>query len=138
MALVLGMFTGGLAYNRKISMTNAVREGSRFGATLEQSTDWANTVRSRTVELSGGDLTEDQVCAKLVTITVTGEDTVVENSSPSCSLSGEPSAPSGADVDTCLAKVWAQRNSEFQALFFTVDLTLNAKSVNRYERDCSP
>src|SRR5258708_12152723 len=33
-ALVLGIATGGLAYNRKISITNSRREGARFGATL--------------------------------------------------------------------------------------------------------
>lgn len=32
--LMLGIFTGGLAYNRKIGISNAVREGSRYGATL--------------------------------------------------------------------------------------------------------
>jgi hypothetical protein len=34
MTLVLGMFYGGLAYNRKITMTNAAREAARYGATL--------------------------------------------------------------------------------------------------------
>lgn len=33
-ALIFGMFSGGLAYNRKLTLTNAVREGSRYGATL--------------------------------------------------------------------------------------------------------
>lgn len=33
-AILLGMFTGGLAFNQKISVTNGVREGSRYGATL--------------------------------------------------------------------------------------------------------
>ena len=34
MTLVLGMFYGGLAYSRKITMTNAAREAARYGATL--------------------------------------------------------------------------------------------------------
>lgn len=34
MSLVLGMFYGGLAYNRKNTLVNAAREGSRYGATL--------------------------------------------------------------------------------------------------------
>ncbi len=33
-ALVLGMITGGITLNRQLSLTNGVREGSRFGATL--------------------------------------------------------------------------------------------------------
>jgi Flp pilus assembly protein TadG len=32
--LLLGMFTGGLAFNQKLTVTNGVREGSRFGSTL--------------------------------------------------------------------------------------------------------
>ena len=35
MTLVLGMFSGGLAYNRKNTLINAVREGARYGATLD-------------------------------------------------------------------------------------------------------
>lgn len=34
MSIVLGMFSGGASYNRKISMTNAAAEASRYGATL--------------------------------------------------------------------------------------------------------
>ena len=34
MTLVLGMFSGGLAYNRKNTLINAAREGARYGATL--------------------------------------------------------------------------------------------------------
>ena len=32
--LLLGMVTAGFAYNQKLAITNGVREGSRFGATL--------------------------------------------------------------------------------------------------------
>jgi len=38
MTVVLGMFSGGQSYNRKIAMTNAVSEASRYGATLAPST----------------------------------------------------------------------------------------------------
>lgn len=38
MTLALGMFSGGQAYDRKITLTNAAREGSRYGATLAPST----------------------------------------------------------------------------------------------------
>lgn len=34
MTLVLGMFSGGMAYNRKNTLINAAREGARYGATL--------------------------------------------------------------------------------------------------------
>lgn len=35
MTLVLGMFSGGLAYNRKLTLTNAAREAARYAATLD-------------------------------------------------------------------------------------------------------
>ena len=34
MCLILGVITGGITLNQKIAVTNGVREGSRFGATL--------------------------------------------------------------------------------------------------------
>ncbi|HEV3365128.1 MAG TPA: TadE/TadG family type IV pilus assembly protein [Acidimicrobiia bacterium] len=66
MALILGMVTGGAAYNRKLSLTNAVREGSRFGATLDGSSTWASSIQTRTAELATGDLSTSQVCVQLV------------------------------------------------------------------------
>ena len=33
-AILLGIFTGGQLYNQKLAITNGVREGSRYGATL--------------------------------------------------------------------------------------------------------
>lgn len=67
--LMLGMFTGGLAFNRDIKMTNAVREAARFGATYAPSTIpipppstccgidiWVNQVADAVVENAGGEL----------------------------------------------------------------------------------
>src|SRR5688500_18036442 len=34
MMLLLGMFTGGMAYNRRLTITSAAREGGRYAATL--------------------------------------------------------------------------------------------------------
>ncbi|MFP5580169.1 MAG: TadE family protein [Acidimicrobiia bacterium] len=44
-ALLLGMITGGLSLSRKNSMENAVREGARFGATLNEDSSWSSDVR---------------------------------------------------------------------------------------------
>jgi Flp pilus assembly protein TadG len=69
MALVLGAFTGAAAYNRKLSLVSAAREGSRLGATLPVSpvnstctvgsTDmdkWLNCIKTAVVQAAGGDL----------------------------------------------------------------------------------
>lgn len=67
--LMLGMFTGGLAFNRNIKMTNAVREAARFGSTYAPSTIpipppstccgidyWVNQVADAVVRNAEGDL----------------------------------------------------------------------------------
>ncbi len=72
MGLVLGTFTGGSAYFRKISVVDAVREGSRYAASLRMGTGagavmaWEASVKNRVVEASGGELTVNDVCVKLV------------------------------------------------------------------------
>ena len=45
--LIVGSITGGIAPGQKNSMTNAVREGGRFGATLDHDASWADAVRDR-------------------------------------------------------------------------------------------
>jgi Flp pilus assembly protein TadG len=129
MSLLLGMVTGGVAYNRKISMSNAVREASRFGATLDGSATWATDVQSRTVELSTGDLTTSQVCVKLV---AAATNTVVPGYSAGSCSTAEPGTPATATTG-CVVKVWAARPDKLQAMFFSANLTLTAKSVARYE-----
>lgn len=79
MTILLGMFSGGQSYNRKISMSNAAGEASRYGATLAPSTQeaspsagctvvpppsgltcgldqWVNTVADAVVQNASGDL----------------------------------------------------------------------------------
>jgi Flp pilus assembly protein TadG len=135
MSLVLGLITGGAAYNRKLSMTSSVREGSRFAATLNGPTTngWAADVTSRTVELSGGDLTSSQVCVELLKV---GTGDVYSSLPASCSGSG-PGTPTTAATGDCVVKVWAARPDKLQAMFFSATLTLTAKSVSRYESKVS-
>ena len=129
-SLVLGIVTGGAAYNRKISMTGAVREGSRFAATLDSSGTWATDVQSRTAELATGDLTTSQVCVALV---AAGTGTNIYSAmGAGCSSVAAPSTPS-TSTSGCVVKVWAARPDKLQVMFFSANLTLTAKSVARYE-----
>lgn len=135
-ALIFGMLTGGLALSRKNSMTNAVREAARFGATLQESSGWAGFVQARAVELSGGDLTTGEVCVKLIR-RVSGAEVVRQQTSctlPSTVEPGTTSVPEGQ----CAVKVWARDTAEFNAIFFSRPLPLDAASINRYERSGSP
>lgn len=70
--VVLGMFSGGLAYSRKLALIHAAREGVRYGDTLCLGWDgtsctasptsvsgaWLDAVAQRTVDTAGGDLAE--------------------------------------------------------------------------------
>jgi Flp pilus assembly pilin Flp len=135
-ALLLGTVTGGMAYNRKISMTNAIREGSRFGATLDGSADWdaaATTVRTRVYDIAGGDdgdLELDQICVSYLHV---GVSTPVGEAA-GCAAGADPNPLTSASAGDCVVSVWAQRETTLQVFFFTRDIDLEARAVARYER----
>lgn len=66
--LLLGVTTSGLSYSNALGVTNAVREGARFGATADAtSTTWAADVISRVRATQFDDpAAETAVCAQLV------------------------------------------------------------------------
>ena len=137
-SLLLGVVTGGSAYNRKLSMTNAVREGARFGATLIPASvtppnTWLSAVGDRTVQLSAGDLTSTQVCVKLVREAGATDNNVLTSSCPASMTVNEPAMPANLANGDCVVKVWAQRPDRLQVFFFSTNLTLKASSVSRYE-----
>jgi hypothetical protein len=131
--LIIGVFSGGLSMSRKNSMTNAVREGSRLGATLAQDGGWADAVRDRVIDLAAGDLTPSQVCVSLVE----APSTVVRASSCDPMVGSAP-AITGIAAGDCVVLVWARRTTEIQAIIFAKDITLDASTASRYERECGP
>jgi hypothetical protein len=129
MALILGMITGGMALSKKINVTDAVREGARFGATIEipgfpESSaglpDWENKVKLRVSELSGGDLPIGSVCAALVLST---------GANTACGVD-DPSDSAGQYV----VKVSGSGSYRLNAFFFSRNLALESGSAARYER----
>lgn len=136
-ALLLGMFTGGIAMSRNNSMTNAVREGSRLGATLPEDGSWAEAVRQRVIQLAGGDLDGSQVCVELIKKTSASAEIIRQSTSCSLAASAEPSV-ADVPVGQCAVKVWASRTSDLEVVFFSRVLTLQADAIARYERAGSP
>lgn len=137
-SLVLGVTSGGMAYNRKLSVTDAVREGSRLGATLLPASvtppdTWLSTVRGRTVDLSGGQLSSSAVCVKLVREAGTTDVDVLTSSCPASMTADEPATPANLSTGGCIVKVWAQRSDRLLTGFFSTNLTLTARAVSRYE-----
>lgn len=129
MSLVLGIYTGGLAYTNKIGVVEAVREGARYGASLPMGTDvnalatWKDRVRSRVVDASGGDVASADVCV----------DFVLPTGGTVCGLAD----PAGASNEPTihLVKVSATRTAKMEFFFFSRTTALTGKLVARFERD---
>ncbi len=134
MSLVLGIFTGGLAYTNKISLVEAVREGARYGASLPVGTTpvstWETGVRNRVVSASGGEVAFDDVCVQFAT---PGAPVPVGHCDPG--ISDPPGAINEPSVH--LVKVSATKQAKIEFFFFTSEPLLRGKIVARFERDSS-
>lgn len=139
-AILLGTITGGLALSKKNSLSNAVREGGRLGATLPEGTgwdaDWAVDVRDRVVALAGGDLTANDVCVRLIDASDPSAAPVGQAIGSNCSSVTPPQTPSSATTG-CIVKVWARTTADLETIFFSRTVTLEGDAVGIYERtDC--
>lgn len=128
-AVLLGITTGGTAYATKIGMTEAVREGARFGAALQLGSgptalsEFKQRVTDRVVAASAGELVAADVCVSLV-LPTGGTD---------CRLAdpGGASAQPGVHV----VKVSATKQATVQFFFLSTTRTIDTGLAARYERD---
>jgi hypothetical protein len=132
--LLLGVFTAGLAYSDQLSISNAVREGSRMGAAADYTNgSWAGDVRERVQQVyfnSASDLTDDQICVRLLDSSGT---TLASAIGANCG--SEPTTPDSVAADSCVIKVWVRKPARI--LFGVVpdaEMTLAANSVSYYGR----
>lgn len=143
--LLLGVTTSGLSYSNALGVTNAVREGARFGATADAtSATWAQDVISRVRATQFDDPTsETAVCAQLVKYTLAGGPSQTKVScnqanGPALSMPGfnaYPAVPAGLPDQACVVRVVAAR--EFQINIVVVPVwngTIVRGAVARYER----
>lgn len=140
--LLIGTVTTGLSYSRAIGITNAVREGARFGATGEStSSTWADDVIARTRETQFDDLTtpyETSICVELYkegTGPVTGKTACSSGAAPTPSSTDYPSVPAGLPTGACIVRVVAARKYQINAVLASWDRVMKRGSVARYERD---
>lgn len=142
--MLLGIITGGLAYARGIGLTNAVREGARFGATGDiGSATWAADVIARVRETQFDDGITAGTSSTSVCVEVIGATPVAAT----CSDAGVPPLPPTPafpaaslptlGADECLVKVWASRHFEITlGVMDGPEGDMVRYSVARYERDC--
>lgn len=149
MALVMGVFSGGILFNQKLTMTNAAREGSRYAATLPvegvvSMNAWLDSVAEVAVNAASGELA----------VAVPGRAVCVAYVHPAGSTANDrttkrvqrltgPPAYSVGPSERCFAdtrptterrvQVQVQRRGSLDAIVFSADPLLNASSVARFE-----
>jgi Flp pilus assembly protein TadG len=154
MMLVLGMFSGGLAYNQKLGITHATREGARYGATVpvnqtfSDGRTWAQGVRDLVVERSAGDLTADQVvCVALVTGPRFDPQVVADSPAGNSHLWRPASLPAPCPFKEHASdptdpgprvQVAARRPGRIELLVSSIDVTLRAQANAQYEGATTP
>lgn len=157
--IVLAMFSGGLAFSRKIAITDAVREGVRYGATLQTtgaisptcaggtSADppppcWFDMVATRAIGSAGSELAEtwdgQYVCIAYVGLAPNGAGPVTRNrerfgTNAATYNTGSMCFDDGRGTSERRVQVVARRNSTFQALLFSSELQLQSEGVARFE-----
>jgi Flp pilus assembly protein TadG len=146
--LLLGIVSGGAAYNQKLSLTNGAREGARYGATLPVGNSTLNAwldnvagVAQNAVDEGFGSGTPGRItCVAYVyprgsnandqttrRRDVGGTVTYSTGSSATCYSDGRPD-------NERRVQVILQRDSRIDTGFAHIPLTLTGRSVARFER----
>jgi len=145
MALILGMFSGGVAYNQKLDLTHATREGARYGAAVSKDTafasgTWESNVKSLVVDRASGDLSGSGVTTCVALVTKSPAEVVANPTGVSGNYYSTTGSPCFTDTTSDVGmrvQVRVTRPSKIEALFFSWGITLNAKAVSRYECQAS-
>ena len=142
--LTFGVVTSALAYNHKIDLTHAAREGARYGATLAQlqcsgtpnpcgTKTWAQVVQSVVVERAFGAVSAAQVCISLVTgnpgtVLASGFSVNSPNADGTCYSDGN--ADSGKRVQVAITKT----GDKIDAILFKLPVTLTSQATAKFEQ----
>jgi len=140
--LLFGILFGGILLNQHLSVTQAAREGARFGATLavvdsdedgEPDPDWFADVRSRTLRGSTGAHTagSDIICVWFVTAGGTVIEDTVGNVNPPCGSDPPGEPPTDDDGDRVV--VFVQQPAVLELVLYSFDTTLSSRAVARHE-----
>lgn len=137
MAMVLGMFSGGLAFNQRLDLVHTAREGARYGATVPEAATfppgqtWATTVRSVTVSRSSGEATTANTCVSLVS---GSPPTVVTPSSSFSTATGGARCFADTSDTTKRVQVSITKPFKIQFLFGTYSSTMTVRATARFEQ----
>ncbi len=155
LVLVFGMLSGGISYNRKLALTNAVREGSRYGSTLAvaqapaltpacatQIDCWLAQVATITVQAAEGEL-GSSVAAREVCVAYVHPAGATADDRSRKIVRASVGTDTVTDGGTCFddgrgaaerrVQVSAQRDGKLELVLSSTDLTLTSRSVTRFE-----
>jgi Flp pilus assembly protein TadG len=138
---VMGIFTGGMAFNNKQQITSAARDAARFGATLaEDQCDspadcggktWAELVRSIAVQRSTGTLTASGVCVALVS--GPGSAPVPLDAAHTTNGDGSACYADNSADEGLRVQVSVTRGDVLDTVVFRKSLTLQARAIAQFE-----
>lgn len=139
--LVFGTISAGIAFTHKIALTQAAREGSRYGATLPIGSDmtaWLQSVKNAAVGAAQGDFSDGSpfVCVAYVAATGTSPATQsLSQSLPSGGLmyTSQPCFTNDGQTDSHV-QVQLRRSTDWNLLVTSTTVHLESTSVSRYER----
>ena len=142
--LMIGTVTAAVALGRDNSIENAAREASRFGATLPDggTLAWFTDVRDVARAAALGDLdatiANEQICVAFITSADVATHVLDDGGVPNPLLIQNGVCPGFDDGrngnSEARVNVVTQRDTPFNAILFSVDLTLVAEAGARYER----
>jgi Flp pilus assembly protein TadG len=125
-ALVLGIMSFGTAHAQRLALTNAAREGARYGATLPVSApNWLQTVSDVTVASATGEL-DAGVAGRSVCVALNSGTGWTSNSGGPCFSDGRP-------ANEPRVQVLVKRTGSIEAFFFSKSMDLTGRAVVRYE-----
>lgn len=140
-ALLFGIITLGLTYNDHLSISNAVREGARYGAAIDYTASgWASSVRERVKQVyfnEGETLNNSQICVELVNSSGTALTSLLggDCAPPTQTAPSNPTTTAGS----CAVKVWVTRPHDIELLIIpSLHVDLRADSVSYYGRTVAP
>lgn len=142
---IMGTITLGLGYNREISMNNSARESARYGATLPVSDDltgWLNTIADVATDAAAGDMHTGAPGQELCIAYVYPDGTdahdrtlaVIETAGSRVVVAGATCFDDGRPSGERRVQVSMSRESKVLTGVTTSSMTLDARSVARYER----
>jgi Flp pilus assembly protein TadG len=138
---VMGIFTGGMAFNNKQQITSAARDAARFGATLAEDQcsspsdcgglTWAQLVRQVAVQRSTGTLTTAGICVALVS--GPGSAPVAMDAEHTTKSDGTACYADGSPDEGFRVQVEVSRTDVLDVVLFRKTLDLEAQAIAQFE-----